>query len=438
MFLLTLDGSLLISGLTLMGAAFTLGLYHLFLYLQYKEKIIFYYSLYLIFITAYIFCYLFAYYYNPEMNYQFIYYAKESMNVAVIISYSLFLAAAVSFWKSRLIMLFRFFNIIITVCILYCIFYLLAGVIKIKVEFIFTALPVLIRTLALTLALVATRLLFPKLQERFLRLIKWGAVFYLVVVLLIMISFLNSDEHLLGIHHMQLFFIGTFVDIIIFSMAMSYKVKSVFTGILALRNKISQDLHDDIGSSLSSIHIYSSVASRAMQKENEMEKAKEALDNINENARRVMENMSDIVWAIHAGQLGASTLESKLKNYGYDLLNPLNIQCAYFIDKEAEKKLVNLEARKNLLLIAREAMNNIAKYSEATRATVKMELRNGQLLLEISDNGKGITAENRHNGHGLNNMQQRAAALGGRFECLTDTGLGTRIRCVIPIANIRE
>ena len=70
-------------------------------------------------------------------------------------------------------------------------------------------------------------------------------------------------------------------------------------------------------------------------------------------ALRVLPNLKDVRTA-------------RLKNYGYDLLTPLNIKCVYQIDKEAEKKLVNMEARKNILLIAKEAINNIGKYSQGT------------------------------------------------------------------------
>jgi hypothetical protein len=67
--------------------------------------------------------------------------------------------------------------------------------------------------------------------------------------------------------------------------------------IFAIRSKISQDLHDELGATLSSIHIYSSVATKAMEKD--ADTTKDALLQINENTRQVMENMSDIVWAIN-------------------------------------------------------------------------------------------------------------------------------------------
>ncbi len=205
---------------------------------------------------------------------------------------------------------------------------------------------------------------------------------------------------------------------------------------LTLRLKISQDLHDEVGSALSSIHIYSSVAAKAM--DTEKEKAIQALQNINENTRLVMENMNDIVWAIHSGNLGESSLEVKLKNYGYELLNPLNIHCDYAIDKETESKLVNVNARKNLLLIAKEAMNNIAKHSSAAKAAISLKLKNKKLVLEITDDGKGMENEGRRRGYGITNMQQRTEALSGEFSCISKPGRGTRILCSFSLTSFRE
>ncbi len=200
-----------------------------------------------------------------------------------------------------------------------------------------------------------------------------------------------------------------------------------------LRSKISRDLHDEVGSTLSSIHVYSSVASKAM--ESNVDSTKNALAHIHQNARQVMENMSDIVWAIHTGQEGEITLEDKLKNYGYELLTPLNIHVTYAIDAEAEKKLIHIEARKNILLIAKEAMNNIARYSHATEASVRMVLHNKQLQLEIKDNGKGFNPSSGRHGNGLFNMQHRTDGMGGKFILDTEEDKGTSLSFSFPIAR---
>ena len=201
----------------------------------------------------------------------------------------------------------------------------------------------------------------------------------------------------------------------------------------AIRSKLSRDLHDEVGATLSSIHIYSSVASKAMN--GDAGKAQDALKQINVNTRQVMENMNDIVWAMHTGTKGEITFENKLKNYGYELLTPLNIHCTYQIDRDAERLLTNIEARKNILLITKEAINNVAKHSGATQASISLKITGKELCLAIDDNGKGL--ENRKNGNGFQNMKNRAEALGGYLNFCAN-GKGTHVECSIPITSIRD
>jgi ligand-binding sensor domain-containing protein len=206
--------------------------------------------------------------------------------------------------------------------------------------------------------------------------------------------------------------------------------------LMAIRTRISQDLHDDIGASLSSIHIYSSVAEKTMGED--AEKSKTMLRQINHNTRKVMEDMSDIVWAMNTNQSEETSFSSRIKNYGYDLLSQKNIECNYQIDEQAEKKLQKPEARKNILLIVKEAMNNIAKYSGASHAAVHIATDEKNILIKITDNGKGFENNNIPKGNGLNNMKQRSAILEGTFIYSSSPGKGTTIQCSIPITNISD
>lgn len=210
------------------------------------------------------------------------------------------------------------------------------------------------------------------------------------------------------------------------------QVKRVFR----MRASISQDLHDEVGSALSSIHIYSTVADKAMDKE--PEKTREALRQISSGTQRVMENMGDIVWAINVGQSGNSTLEVKMKNYGYELLTPSGIRCSYDIDPKAEDQLRNIRVRKNLLLVAKEALNNIAKYSGATEVLVRLQISGSLLHLLITDNGRGFDPENVPAGNGLYNMRQRMEELDGTLEIISVPGEGVRISCNLPVPRNRE
>jgi two-component sensor histidine kinase len=215
----------------------------------------------------------------------------------------------------------------------------------------------------------------------------------------------------------------------------AYRIQQV-KKIILLRTQISRDLHDDIGASLSSINIYSSVAESQMS--THPEKARQFLQQISTSSRQVMEDISDLVWANRTDRHESDSLSERIKNYGHDLLSQKNIECHYFLDEFAEKKLTKPEARRNILLIIKEAMHNIAKYSGATHAEIRMSLNGISLLLTIKDNGRGFELNEVKKGNGLLFMRKRAESLKGTLEIHAEVNGGTTIYCKIPITKISD
>jgi signal transduction histidine kinase len=203
-----------------------------------------------------------------------------------------------------------------------------------------------------------------------------------------------------------------------------------------VRNKISQDLHDDIGASLSSLQIYGAIAEKTITED--PPKAKEMMYKIAVQSRQLMENMNDIVWSMKTNDVNTTSLVAKIKNYGADLLNEKNIVCHYNILPETEHSLQTIKARKNILLIIKEAMNNIAKYSNATEATIDFRQEGTNLVLIISDNGTGFNAGSVKKGNGLTNMQQRIQEINGNLIVEATPGKGTVINAVFPLAAIND
>lgn len=202
------------------------------------------------------------------------------------------------------------------------------------------------------------------------------------------------------------------------------------------RNRIARDLHDEVGSTLSSIHVYSSAASKALNGAPEV--TRDILEKMNQNTRQALENMSDIVWAINTSREGGMSFSHKLKNYGYDLLTPRGIACQYEIDPAAEGLLQQIEVRKNMLLIAKEAMNNIAKHSAATEASISLKPSGDTLELRIHDNGKGFNVGNGRAGNGIGNIKRRIVEMSGEMDIQSAPTRGTELLCRVPIANISE
>ncbi|HZY82956.1 MAG TPA: tetratricopeptide repeat protein [Cyclobacteriaceae bacterium] len=195
-----------------------------------------------------------------------------------------------------------------------------------------------------------------------------------------------------------------------------------------MRNAIARDLHDDIGSTLSSINIMSQLAIREGNGE-----ASKHFGKIAEQSGRMMESMSDIVWSISPGNDSLEQVVAKMKEFAAEILEPKNITYRFTGDDSLKDTSLSLEKRKNLFLIFKEAVNNAAKYSGATDLEIIFARHGNTLSLSVSDNGGGFEPERVKNGNGLKNMKERALALKARFNFVTRVSEGTRIALELPI-----
>ncbi|HYC84721.1 MAG TPA: sensor histidine kinase [Chryseosolibacter sp.] len=194
-----------------------------------------------------------------------------------------------------------------------------------------------------------------------------------------------------------------------------------------VRNNIARDLHDDIGSTLSSINIMSQLALQ------NVEQGPQHLKRIAENSSRMMENMTDIVWSINPGNDSVEMLVARMKEFAAEILEPRNISYLIGGEETLSGLKVEIEDRKNLFLIFKEAINNAAKYSDASDIRVRFDRTKNIIRLVIEDNGQGFDPSSARQGNGLRNMKSRAEALGGRLSLRTAPGKGVVITLEAPI-----
>jgi ligand-binding sensor domain-containing protein len=201
-----------------------------------------------------------------------------------------------------------------------------------------------------------------------------------------------------------------------------------------LRLRIARDLHDDIGSALTSINVLSKVAmSKGDQNKNDMNAY---LAKINESSSFTMESMSDIVWAINPKNDKLDSLISRMKEFAADVCEAKGIELVFCFPPELETLALDISGRKNLFLVFKEAMNNAVKYSNCRLLKIEFEKRNNNLTMRIRDNGAGFNNNARHNGNGLENMAARAAECGGILRIETEPNQGTIILMEIPVPRI--
>lgn len=204
-------------------------------------------------------------------------------------------------------------------------------------------------------------------------------------------------------------------------------------GVVKERERIIADLHDDIGATLSGMSIYGDLAGQVW--DNDPRESRRMLGEISSLSRNLLNRMNDIIWSMKPPDNEKYTLEARVRNYANDLLAPRNILWELDISPRLDVAFNNPEARKNLLLIAKEAINNAAKYSGAHKVLVSLKEKKGRVILSIADDGAGFDVATVTQGNGLGNIEKRCRSLGGEYHLSSSPGKGTLVTCVIPEAG---
>ncbi len=194
-----------------------------------------------------------------------------------------------------------------------------------------------------------------------------------------------------------------------------------------MRNSIADDLHDDIGSTLSSISIMSELA-KAKSRE-----ALPLLTSIGECTTTIQENMSDIVWTIKSGNDRFENVLQRMNQFASEILDAKNIELDFTSDASLSATKLTMEQRKNLYLFFKEAINNAAKYSHANKVAVCIEHKDHQITMEINDNGNGFDTAAIFNGNGMNSLKKRAGELNASFNITSSINEGTAVRLEFKI-----
>lgn len=197
------------------------------------------------------------------------------------------------------------------------------------------------------------------------------------------------------------------------------------------REKITADLHDDLGASLSSLQINSAVAQKLFDKN--PSETKLILKKIESQAKNISENMGDIVWSLKPSKDEFMTLSTRIKKLTSEILGSSDIHYGILINSAIDSQITDYSVRKNIILICKEALNNILKHSQAKEVCVVLQKSETHYILEIEDDGIGFSApENK--GNGVINMKRRAEELGGTMKIYHETG--SKLIFLLPI--IRE
>jgi signal transduction histidine kinase len=290
-----------------------------------------------------------------------------------------------------------------------------------------------------------------KWDNKLLRYMFWGNLSLLIFALLSQTTLLFRGlfgSNGIFSHSLTYYEIGLLLELIFFLVGLSYKNRrliidqtkererlrtendrkeiekqlAVLKAQQEERNRISADMHDELGSGMTAIRLMSEIAKNKMK-----ENTPKEIDRISASANDVLNKMNAIIWSMNSGNDTAGNLVAYIRSYTLEYLDNTPVNCKINTPEEIPEIEMTGDKRRNIFLCVKESLNNILKHSQATE--VKMDISvNDKLEIKIADNGIGIDKEKiRQFGNGLKNIAHRMEMIGGTYTIISNGGAVTTL-----------
>lgn len=197
------------------------------------------------------------------------------------------------------------------------------------------------------------------------------------------------------------------------------------------RSRIAKDLHDGLGADLMRLALLADLA-----EETGPATATSHRQKLSQSSREAARTLKEMIWIANPANDTVEGLVSRICQAAEDFLGDARIRCRLDVAAQLPQRALSLEQRRNLLLVAREALNNIVKHSAATEVCIRANGRSDLFHLTIEDNGRGFdSAAARTDGLGLVSMRRRVENCGGTFELVSQPGTGTKILITLKLGQ---
>lgn len=200
--------------------------------------------------------------------------------------------------------------------------------------------------------------------------------------------------------------------------------------LMEVRNRIASDLHDEIGSTLSSVYIYSEVAQNSAREK--LPEATMYMRQISVDVATMIDSLSDIVWTVNAKNDRFENIINRMRATAIELFEARDYELQLELDEQLNTLKLGMEARKNFYLFYKEAINNVAKYADGKNVFIRLGFEKRNIFLSVKDDGKGFDLNVKTHGNGLSNLKKRALDLKGKFEIRSSPGKGTEVSLLFP------
>jgi len=204
----------------------------------------------------------------------------------------------------------------------------------------------------------------------------------------------------------------------------------------AERSRIATDMHDDLGSDLTKITIWSNI----IESEDErIENIKPLNREISATANSLLKKMDEIIWTLNPTNDSLVDLTAYLRQFTLNFFEGTSAKCYMAINDDIPEMTVPSALRRNIFLVVKESLNNIIKHAGATQVGVDLEISGRMMKITIVDNGKGFeTTGTSQERHGILNLRKRMADIGGTIKIKSEKGKGTLIRISAPLERMEQ
>lgn len=176
------------------------------------------------------------------------------------------------------------------------------------------------------------------------------------------------------------------------------------------RNRISVDMHDELGSGVTAIRLMSEIVKTKMK-----DKTLPEIEKISNNANELLNKLNTIIWTMTSSNDSVENLVAYIRSYAVEFFENTSIDCYFTMPASIPSREISGEKRRNIFLSVKEALNNVLKHSQSSVVRINVSVGE-RLVIEIQDDGVGINLDKlRKFGNGLNNMKKRMASIDGEF-----------------------
>jgi signal transduction histidine kinase len=443
--------------LVCLGFSLLATIYHTILYIYFRDKLIFNYALYLL--SSSLFLWMRSEIpsdvFGQATRIRLHDYLNEGLQIAGFTLYINFGIRALGLQNLTDKAYYSVWQILRSIMLSYAVVVIIFNISGgLWPNYFFISIRILIFGICLVLL---CRLIIMK-KSRFQELILLGCTYFFLTTFMSFVANTRANKTIF-FDALAWLDIGYMGDIVFFSVAIGYWIKSIFdekqAAVLEVqrekfviqqmefeknkaivearveeRNRISMDIHDDLGSGLTKIAILGEITKTQLS---EPDKAKINLESISNYSRELVDNLQNIIWVLNAENDTLATFAAYLREYVVNFFDTENIRVGCHIALLNEDARLSEVQRRNLFLVIKETCNNITKHANCNEVVINLEQTEESINIHIRDNGTGFKIrDSRAFGNGLKNMKERLGQIGGSCEIRPKIGEGTDVNFRLP------